>query len=94
MIDLKYSLVIEATADPTFFGFFSPDLEGFTGIGPAVRRWFSSVPNVLTADTVAFDDPGYPAANSDFVALVDVCKSLKSSVSSDVGVFTPTRHVS
>lgn len=28
MIDLKYSLVIEATADPTFFGFYSPDLDG------------------------------------------------------------------
>jgi len=32
VIDLKYSLVIEATEDPTFFGFYSPDLEGFTGI--------------------------------------------------------------
>jgi len=37
MIDLKYSLVIEATKDPTFFGFYSPDLEGFTGIGHSVR---------------------------------------------------------
>src|SRR5262249_24174091 len=25
VIDLKYSLVIEATEDPTFFGFYSPD---------------------------------------------------------------------
>ena len=33
MIDLKYSLVIEATTDPTFFGFYSPELEGFTGVG-------------------------------------------------------------
>src|SRR5688572_26288979 len=33
MIDLKYSLVIEATEDPNFFGFYSPELEGFTGIG-------------------------------------------------------------
>ncbi len=33
MIDLKYSLVIEATADPNFFGFYSPELEGFTGVG-------------------------------------------------------------
>ena len=33
MIDLKYSLVIEATEDPTFFTFYSPDLEGFTGVG-------------------------------------------------------------
>ena len=37
MIDLKYSLVIEATADPTFFGFYSPDLEGFTGIGHSIE---------------------------------------------------------
>ena len=37
MIELKYSLVIEATEDPTFFGFYSPDLEGFTGIGHSVE---------------------------------------------------------
>ena len=37
MIDLKYSLLIEATEDPTFFGFYSPDLEGFTGTGHSVE---------------------------------------------------------
>jgi predicted RNase H-like HicB family nuclease len=37
MIDLPYSLVIEATADPDFFGFYSPDLEGFTGIGHSIE---------------------------------------------------------
>jgi predicted RNase H-like HicB family nuclease len=37
MIDLKYSLVIEATADPTFFGFYSPELEGFAGVGHSVE---------------------------------------------------------
>lgn len=37
MIDLPYSLIIEATEDPEFFGFFSPDLEGFTGIGNSVE---------------------------------------------------------
>ena len=37
MIDLKYSLVIEATEDPNFFGFYSPDLEGFTGIGHSIE---------------------------------------------------------
>ena len=37
MIDLKYSLVIEATADPSFFGFYSPELEGFTGIGHSIE---------------------------------------------------------
>jgi predicted RNase H-like HicB family nuclease len=37
MIDLKYSLVIEATADPVFFGFYSPELEGFSGIGHSIE---------------------------------------------------------
>ena len=37
MIDLKYSLIIEATADPNFFGFYSPALEGFTGIGHSIE---------------------------------------------------------
>jgi hypothetical protein len=31
MIDLEYSLIIEATDEPDFFGFYSPDLEGFRG---------------------------------------------------------------
>ena len=37
MIDLKYSLIIEATEDPMFFAFYSPDLEGFTGVGSSVE---------------------------------------------------------
>ncbi|MDX6386151.1 MAG: hypothetical protein QOK48_3724 [Blastocatellia bacterium] len=37
MIDLKYSLVIEATVDPVFFGFYAPDLEGFSGIGHSIE---------------------------------------------------------
>jgi predicted RNase H-like HicB family nuclease len=37
MIDLPYSLVIEATDEPDYFGFYSPDLEGFSGIGHSVE---------------------------------------------------------
>lgn len=37
MINLKYSLIIEATDDPDFFGFYSPELEGFTGVGHSVE---------------------------------------------------------
>ena len=37
MIDLEYSLIIEATKDPDFFGFYSPELEGFSGIGHSVE---------------------------------------------------------
>jgi len=36
MIDLPYSLTIEATEEPDYFGFYSRDLEGFTGIGHSV----------------------------------------------------------
>jgi predicted RNase H-like HicB family nuclease len=37
MIDIPCSLVIEATQDPEFFAFFSPDLEGFTGVGHSLE---------------------------------------------------------
>jgi predicted RNase H-like HicB family nuclease len=37
MIELEYSLVIEATGEPDYFGFYSPELEGFTGIGHSIE---------------------------------------------------------
>jgi predicted RNase H-like HicB family nuclease len=37
MITLPYSLVIEATEETDFFGFYSPDLQGFTGIGHSIE---------------------------------------------------------
>lgn len=37
MVELDYSLIIEATEEPDYFGFYSPDLEGFTGIGHSVE---------------------------------------------------------
>jgi predicted RNase H-like HicB family nuclease len=37
MIDPNYSLTIEATQDPSFFGFYSLELEGFTGVGHSVE---------------------------------------------------------
>ena len=37
IIDLKYSLIVEVTSDPNFFGFYSPDLEGFTGVGHSIE---------------------------------------------------------
>ena len=37
MITLPHSLIIEATEDPDFFGFYSTDLEGFTGIGHSIE---------------------------------------------------------
>ncbi len=37
MIELPYSLVIEATREPDYFGFYSPQLHGCTGIGHSVE---------------------------------------------------------
>jgi len=37
MIELKYSLIIEATEEPDYFGFYSPELEGFSGIGHSIE---------------------------------------------------------
>lgn len=37
MIDLEYSLIIEATKEPDFFGFYSPNLHGFSGIGHSIE---------------------------------------------------------
>jgi len=37
MIELNYSLIIEATKGPAFLGFYSPGLEGFTGVGNSVE---------------------------------------------------------
>ena len=47
MLDLKYALIIEATEDPDFFGFYSPDLEGFTGIGHSVEDCIYKAKNGL-----------------------------------------------
>lgn len=38
MIELPYSLMIEATSEPDYFGFYSPDLEGFAGIGHSIEN--------------------------------------------------------
>ena len=37
MVNLPYSLLIEATEEPDYFGFYSPDLEGFSGIVQSVE---------------------------------------------------------
>ena len=37
MIDLPYSLIIEATEEPDYFGFYSDTLDGFSGIGHSVE---------------------------------------------------------
>lgn len=37
MIELNYTLIIEATEEPDYFGFYSLELEGFSGIGYSIE---------------------------------------------------------
>ncbi|MCR4315096.1 MAG: type II toxin-antitoxin system HicB family antitoxin [Planctomycetes bacterium] len=37
MIELEHDLIIEATEDPGFFGFFSEELKGFSGVGHSIE---------------------------------------------------------
>lgn len=60
MIELKYSLVIEATNDPNFFGFYSPDLEGFSGIGHSIEDCLYKAKWGMEEHTALLKEKGLP----------------------------------
>jgi predicted RNase H-like HicB family nuclease len=60
MIEFRYSLVIEATKEPDFFGFFSPDLEGFTGVGHSVEDCLYKAKSGMTEHVALLRDRGLP----------------------------------
>ncbi len=72
MVDLPYSLVIEATDEPDFFGFYSPELEGFSGVGHSVEdclyqaRWGMKEHAALLAERLL----PVPTANTDPVITI------------------------
>ena len=72
MIDLPYSLVIEATGDPTFFGFYSPDLEGFTGTGTSVTDCLERARDGMAEHVELLAERGLPvpAENPDPVVTI------------------------
>lgn len=65
MIDLRYSLVIEATEDPSFFGFYSPDLEGFTGIGHSVEDCLYKAKCGIEEHVALLKEQGLPVPKED-----------------------------
>lgn len=67
MIDLRYSLVIEATADPNFYGFYSPDLEGFTGVGHSIEDCLYKAKWGMEEHVALLQERGFlvPAPNPD-----------------------------
>lgn len=60
MIDLSYSLVIEATEEADFFGFYSPELEGFTGIGHSVEDCIYNARWGMKEHVALLREHGYP----------------------------------
>jgi predicted RNase H-like HicB family nuclease len=60
MIDLPYSLTIEATADPNFFGFYAPDLDGFTGVGHSIEDCLYKAKWGMEEHIALLREPGLP----------------------------------
>jgi predicted RNase H-like HicB family nuclease len=67
VIDLPYSLIIEATEDPMFFGFYSPDLEGFSGGGHSIQNCLSQARRGMREHVEELKQQGLsvPPANPD-----------------------------
>jgi len=72
MIDLKYSLVIEATDDPKFFGFYSPELEGFSGTGSSIEDCLSKAREAMDEHVALLKEEGLtvPTFNANPVVTV------------------------
>lgn len=64
MIDLTYSLVIEATTDPNFFSFYSPDLEGFTGVGHSIEDCLYKARWGMEEHVALLSEQGLPIPNA------------------------------
>ena len=80
MIELTYSLVIEATDDPTFFGFYSADLAGFTGVGHSVEDCLSQARRGMQEHVALLRERGLPVLASSpnpRVTLENARKSLR-----------------
>jgi predicted RNase H-like HicB family nuclease len=60
MIDLRYSLAIEATSEPDFFSFYSPDLEGFSGVGHSVEDCLYQAKWGMTDHVRLLEEQGLP----------------------------------
>jgi predicted RNase H-like HicB family nuclease len=64
MIELPYSLVIEATEEPDYFGFYSTELEGFTGIGHSIEDCLYKAKWGMKEHVELLRERGMPIPNS------------------------------
>jgi len=66
MIELAYSLVIEATEEPDYFGFYSPDLEGFSGIGHSIEDCLFKAKWGMKEHVELLKKQGFPVPSKNF----------------------------
>ncbi len=59
-IDLPDSVVIEATEERDFSGFFSPELEGFTGIGHSIEQYLYQARWGMKEHVASLQEQGLP----------------------------------
>ena len=81
MLNLDYSIVIEATADPSFFGFYSPDLPGFSGVGHSVEDCLYRAHHGLVEHVQALREQGMavPPTNPDPIVTIHNERTRKSA---------------
>jgi predicted RNase H-like HicB family nuclease len=60
MIELDYSLVIEATEEPDYFSFHSPELKGFTGVGHSIEECISKAKSGMKEHIKLLKEKGLP----------------------------------
>ena len=85
MLDLKYSLIIEATDDPNFFGFYSEELQGFSGVGHSIEDCIYKAKWGMEEFIKVVQENGIPApisSNSPTVTILNECKTAKSAACS------------
>jgi predicted RNase H-like HicB family nuclease len=82
VIDLKYSLIIEATEDPTFFGFYSPGLDGFTGSGHSIEDCLYHARSGMEEHVALLKERGLPIppANPNPTITIKNAKSIGQAV--------------
>lgn len=79
MIDLAYSLVIEATEEPDFFGFYSEELEGFSGIGHSVEDCLYQAKWAMKEHVELLAEQGLPVPPSNSNPIVTICNERKEA---------------
>jgi predicted RNase H-like HicB family nuclease len=80
MIALPYSLVIEATEEPDYFGFYSPELEGFTGSGSSIEDCLSQAEEGMKEHVELLAERGLPVPPQNADPVVTIRNEQKEAV--------------